>query len=171
MKRTHAATRSSCLNKDKRTRRYLYLRSRHIMFSCSNSHRFISSGDQDMQYGSTNDLNDLTVSVVSPTWAREKIIPRTRDAPDFYVTTGPVSRETWSTGSQAGDVPQAPKAHSPRGIGTSGNRRCARANRTPTVLDESPFFRSAFPRRIWLLPTIIPPIKVTIRGYMIKYQL
>lgn len=38
----------------------------------------------------------LTISrctVVSPSWAREKIIPRKRDAPDLYVTTGPVSRE------------------------------------------------------------------------------
>lgn len=69
--------------------------------------------------------------------AREKIIPRTRDAPDLYVTTGPVSRETWSTGSQADDAPQTPKARSPREIDTSGNRRCARANRAPTALDES----------------------------------
>lgn len=84
--------------------------------------------------------------------AREKVIPRTYDAPDLYVTTGLVSCETWSTGSQADDVPQAPKARSPREIDTSGNRRCARANRTPTVLDESPFFRNADSERFDYFP-------------------
>lgn len=120
------------------------------MFSCSNSRRFISSGDQDMQYGSTNGLNDLTVyGRVSGRRGRGKKLFRVSAMPLTFTSQPVPSRaRLCSASSQAGDVPQAPKVHSPRGIDTSGNRRCARANRTPTVLDESPFFffSNTFPR-------------------------